>query len=68
MNYEEFRSVTSDSGPWTYDGWRCVYCGEIVDSLVLLNRERSKTLMQDESEPVEITEGRRIVHRMAKHS
>jgi hypothetical protein len=50
MNFEEFRSVSSESGPWTYDGWRCVYCGEIVDALVILNRERARKARSEEGE------------------
>jgi len=37
MSYEGFYG--SDSGAvWYYPGWRCVHCGDIVDSVVTLNR------------------------------
>lgn len=44
MNFEIFTSASEGSMPWSYEGWRCVYCGEVVDPLVLLNRMKSKTL------------------------
>jgi uncharacterized Zn finger protein len=44
MNFEEFINVASEGAPWTYEGWHCVYCGEIVDSLILLNRKESRDL------------------------
>jgi len=42
MSFEEFMSVT-EGMPWSYEGWRCVYCGEIIDALILYNRLRAKT-------------------------
>ncbi len=42
MNFEEFISASADSLPWNYEGWRCVYCGEVVDPLVIMNRSMSK--------------------------
>jgi DNA-directed RNA polymerase subunit RPC12/RpoP len=42
MNFEEFLYGGGGEIPWSYEGWRCVYCGEIVDPLILLNREESK--------------------------
>lgn len=27
--------------PWAPDNWRCVNCGELVDAVILTNRERS---------------------------
>lgn len=42
MKFEEFVNVASEGGPWSYEGWRCVYCGEIVDSLILLNRQETE--------------------------
>ena len=40
MNYEFFMDGGERSIPWSYDGWRCVYCGEVVDPIILLNRSR----------------------------
>jgi hypothetical protein len=42
MNFETFISTDSETGPWSYEGWHCIYCGEIIDPLVILNREKSK--------------------------
>jgi hypothetical protein len=33
-------------------GWKCIYCGEIVDYLILQNR-RSLTRMKEEEQEVE---------------
>lgn len=44
MNFEEFVNVESEGGPWSYEGWHCVYCGEIVDPLILLNRKEARDL------------------------
>lgn len=41
MSFEEFMSVT-EGMPWSYEGWRCVYCGEIIDPLILFNRMKAK--------------------------
>jgi len=43
MSYEGFYG--SDSGSvWYYPGWRCVHCGDIVDSVVRLNRNLNGTI------------------------
>ena len=46
MSFEQFASQTSDLLPWTYEGWRCFHCGEIVDPVILLNRTNSRTDMK----------------------
>jgi hypothetical protein len=38
MNPEEFSNMTEGVVPWFYAGWRCLYCGDIVDSLILRHR------------------------------
>ena len=47
MSFEQFTSQTSDLLPWSYEGWRCIHCGEIVDPLILLNRMSGITAMKD---------------------
>lgn len=43
MSYEGFYG--SDSGAvWYYPGWRCVHCGDVVDSVVTLNRRLNGAL------------------------
>lgn len=39
MNFEEFMNIQDDFA-WRYDGWHCVYCGEVIDPLILVNRTR----------------------------
>ncbi|HUK55287.1 MAG TPA: hypothetical protein VLY20_01360 [Nitrospiria bacterium] len=39
MNFEEFFSSATEGTSWAYEGWRCIYCGEIIDPLILLNRK-----------------------------
>jgi hypothetical protein len=56
MNFEEFMYGGGGETPWSYEGWRCVYCGEIIDPLILLNRETSKA---PEEEKVTSGAGRR---------
>jgi hypothetical protein len=33
-----FESRKDATAAWEYDGWLCMNCGEIVDPLILLNR------------------------------
>ncbi len=37
MSYEGFYGWESES-VWYYPGWRCVHCGEVIDSVISLNR------------------------------
>ena len=34
----EFSDIKDDSGYLNFRGWRCLLCGEIVDSVILSNR------------------------------
>lgn len=47
MATEQFESPGGNSVPWTYDGWRCLYCGEVIDSLILQNRTRFHREMEE---------------------
>jgi hypothetical protein len=38
MIEEEFSDIKDDSGYLNFRGWRCLLCGEIVDSVILSNR------------------------------
>jgi hypothetical protein len=58
MNFEEFLYGGGGEIPGSYEGWRCVYCGEIVDPLILLNREGSK-VSEEQKVPVGAGRGRR---------
>ena len=40
MNHEEFCNDAEGSVPWGYTGWRCLYCGDVIDPLILQNRRR----------------------------
>ncbi len=37
MSYEGFYGWESES-VWYYPGWRCVHCGDVIDSVISLNR------------------------------
>ncbi len=37
MSYEGFYGWGSEV-VWYYPGWRCVHCGEVMDSIISLNR------------------------------
>jgi hypothetical protein len=39
MVYEVFEDLQDDTGRINFDGWRCVMCGEIVDPIILSNRQ-----------------------------
>jgi hypothetical protein len=49
MKFEEFTNVASEGMAWSYEGWRCLYCGEVVDPLILLNRQASKSALEEHS-------------------
>lgn len=40
MTFECFAGQTDFVGCWQYSGWRCVCCGEVIDSVILVNRVR----------------------------
>jgi len=40
MNPEEFCNGSEDAIPWWYTGWRCIHCGDVVDSLILRHRRQ----------------------------
>jgi hypothetical protein len=37
MSYEGFYGWESEA-VWYYPGWRCVHCGDVIDSVISLNR------------------------------
>ncbi|MEK6682926.1 MAG: hypothetical protein AABY79_13295 [Nitrospirota bacterium] len=38
MTYETF--TNQENLAWHYDGWRCLYCGDVVDEVILANQKR----------------------------
>lgn len=40
MNHEEFCNGSEGSVPWWFKGWRCIHCGDVVDSLILRHRRQ----------------------------
>ncbi len=40
MTFEWFAGKAGLIGCWRYRGWRCICCGEVIDSLILINRIR----------------------------
>ncbi|MFQ5543615.1 MAG: hypothetical protein ACE5FY_04590 [Nitrospiria bacterium] len=38
MSFEYFTNMNEGGGVWTYKGWRCISCGEVIDPLILSNR------------------------------
>lgn len=42
MIQEDFSNMTDGAVPWFYTGWRCLYCGDIVDPLILRHRSRGR--------------------------
>ena len=48
INWEEFFSVMTESLPWSYKGYRCIDCGEIIDPTIFRNRRLSQNENEDE--------------------
>lgn len=40
MVYETF--TNQDNLAWHYDGWRCLYCGDVIDPVIMANKKASK--------------------------
>ena len=38
MMRESFLDLRDDTGQMTFNGWRCVNCGEVIDPVVLTHR------------------------------
>ena len=47
MDHEWFTNMEQEGMSWSYDGWRCIYCGEVIDPLILYNRLTSKGRMEE---------------------
>ena len=43
MVADRFTDLLDETGQITFGGWRCVSCGEIVDPVILSNRQRRAT-------------------------
>lgn len=40
MVFEQFISKTASNAVYGYEGWRCVVCGEVIDEIIIKNRNR----------------------------
>ena len=53
MHYEQFVNTMVEGRAWSFDGWRCVFCGEIVDPLILHNRslhhQKAESLIEEKT-------------------
>jgi uncharacterized Zn finger protein len=38
MSFEHFMGRGGKEGIWSYEAWRCLFCGEVLDSQILINR------------------------------
>jgi hypothetical protein len=55
MTQEEFSNMTEGAVPWFYAGWRCLFCGDIVDSLILRHRSggsKSRQVAEPSKQPL----------------
>ena len=41
MVEEEFSNGADGAVPWWYRGWRCLFCGDVIDPLILRHRRDS---------------------------
>ncbi len=39
MWFTAFSDMSEEGDLWAYDGWHCIYCGEIVDTVILSHRD-----------------------------
>lgn len=39
MAYEFFQDMWDDTGRLCFYGWRCIICGEILDPVIMSNRQ-----------------------------
>jgi hypothetical protein len=44
MVVDRFTDLLDETGQITFGGWRCVACGEIVDPVIMSNRQRKVAL------------------------
>jgi hypothetical protein len=44
MVVDRFTDLLDETGQLTFGGWRCVACGEIVDPVIMSNRQRKVSL------------------------
>jgi len=38
MSFEHFFDLRDDTGKYSFQGWRCLNCGEICDPVILAHR------------------------------
>jgi hypothetical protein len=53
MSFERFMNAAGDEMPWSYEGWRCVYCGEVIDAIILHNRMKAKGAVHEKEMAVQ---------------
>ena len=56
MSCETFEDIRDDTGQLQFDGWRCLFCGEIIDPLILDNRQNMHS-------PIESKTRKRLIFR-----
>ncbi len=39
MSFEWFANRNDEGGYWNFQGWHCIYCGEVVDGLIISGRK-----------------------------
>jgi hypothetical protein len=44
MVVDRFTDLLDETGQITFGGWRCLACGEIVDPVIMSNRQRKVQL------------------------
>jgi hypothetical protein len=49
MSHESFEDLRDDTGVLSFTGWRCLFCGEIIDPLILENRRSHRGPIQSKT-------------------
>jgi len=38
MSFEQMINTSQEGPEWSFKAWRCLFCGEVIDPLILANR------------------------------
>jgi uncharacterized Zn finger protein len=62
MAYEVFQDMQDDTGNISFYGWRCIICGEILDSVIVSNRKNRPEPLINKNKKLMVSSKKRAVH------